>query len=47
MGKLLIKIETERRRLYDVSRKEPHNVKKIPQVNQRLDELINMYQQEI
>ena len=46
-GKLLVKIEVERRRLYEVSRREPHNTKKLLQVSQRLDELINRYQQEI
>jgi len=46
-GKLLVKIEAERRRLYEVSRKEPHNAKKLLQLSQRLDELINMYQREI
>jgi len=46
-GKLLVTIEAERRKLYDVSRKEPHNAKKLLQVSRRLDELINMYQREI
>ena len=46
-GKLLVKIEAERRRLYDVSLKEPHNAKKLIQVSERLDELINMYHQEV
>ncbi|HBX22686.1 MAG TPA: hypothetical protein DEF34_03460 [Desulfotomaculum sp.] len=46
-GKLLVKIECERRRLYELSQLEPHNTDKLLHVSQRLDELINRYQREI
>jgi len=46
-GKLLIKIERERRRLYELSQREPHNTDKLLQVSQQLDELINRYHREV
>jgi len=46
-GKLLIKIERERRRLYELSQQEPQNTDKLLRVSRRLDELINRYQREI
>jgi len=44
-GKLLVTIELKRRELYEVSKNEPHNKQKLTQISQRLDTLVNTYQQ--
>ncbi|WP_092471796.1 aspartyl-phosphate phosphatase Spo0E family protein [Desulfotruncus arcticus] len=46
-GRLLVQIELERRKLYEVSKNDPANFKKLLQVSQQLDELINKYQREV
>jgi len=46
-GKLLIKIERKRRRLYELSQLKPHDTDELLQVSRQLDELINRYQLEI
>jgi len=43
---LLIAIENERRKLYEVSKEEPLNTQKLIRKSQELDELIYIYQQE-
>ncbi|WP_034629759.1 aspartyl-phosphate phosphatase Spo0E family protein [Desulfotruncus alcoholivorax] len=46
-GRLLVNIEVERRKLYEISKNEPNNYDKMLQVSQRLDKLINKYQREV
>ncbi|MBF7083439.1 aspartyl-phosphate phosphatase Spo0E family protein [Desulfallas sp. Bu1-1] len=45
-GVLLVEIERERRKMYEITRHEPQNVKKLLKVSQKLDKLINQYQKE-
>lgn len=45
-GMLLVEIERERRKMYEITRHEPQNTQKLLTISQKLDKLINQYQKE-